>query len=390
MTAPLVSLAVPTFDRPRFLDALLASVEAELRRDPSLEELLEVVVSDNASGPETAATARRWQERLPRTVRYRRNERNVGGPANLLAAVSAASGTYAMYVGDDDRLRPGAGGALRDALLARRPPVHVFAHPWFLGAAQAALPAGHEASLSLEEAARRYFFCAGIPCGAAIRTDLARAALSRAGEPLLLRSNWPQTVLAFLAAAESGEATPVAVRHAELAHVSEHHDENTIYTSWIVWNTWVEGLLVAARVLAEARGAPLLGAACEDVFTPRRIAVPMEKAVDHLLLVDSPEEVARFAERLEASLAGIPPEHQAIPRELLALARTPPGRRVPALLFRRLLARPGEVARRPSLALRRLQGLRRVLLYARAHRRKVARYDAGKAGNVRDYEREGY
>lgn len=388
---PLVTLAVPTFDRPEFLDALLASVEAEVRRDPALETALEVVVSDNASGPATAAVARRFEARLPATVRYRRNDANVGGPANLLLAVEAARGTYAMYVGDDDRLRPGAGDLLREVLLRHdRPPVCVFAHPWFLGAERAALPPEHDARLGLEEAARGYFFATGIPGGAAVRTDLARRVLAGAGRELLLRSNWPQTVLAYLAAAASGEDRPIAVRHAELANVSEHHDENTIYTAWIVWSTWVEGLLAAARVVAEARGPAFLGAACEDVFTARRIAVPEEKAVDHLLLVDSPEEAARFAERLEATLPGIPPAFRALPEELVRLARTPRGRRLWTLVRRRLLSRPGEVLRRPKLALRRLQSFRRLLVYRHRHRRKVARYAAGAAKGVRDYSREGY
>lgn len=391
MITPLLSLAVPTYNRPEFLDELLASVAAEIRRDPTLETALEVVVSDNASEPSTLETVRRWEVLLPNVISYRRNSINLGGPGNLVAAIEAARGAYVMYIGDDDRLRVGSLNSIRQFIHAQEtPPVCLFAYPHFLGAEEYALGPMHEARINLEEAVRSYFFCVGIPGGAAIRTDLVRASLGRAGHDALSQTNWPQTVLACIAAAESGEERPIAVRHEMIAHVSEHHDANTIYTARILWNTWVQGLVVAAQILETLTGRSLLGAACADIFTSRRRGMYFERAVDHALLIDAPDEVACFTEELERSLEKLPLEYQRLQRELLDISRTQPRLRTLKIVWRKLFASPVEVLLRPKFILRRIKSLWHLIRYYRRHHAMVKNYAMGLGKNVRDYSREGY
>lgn len=395
MSKPFLSLCVPTYERPQYLDELLASAAAEVERDPALATDLEIVVSDNASGPATAAVVERWQRRLPRTLRPRRNERNLGGPRNLLTSIAAATGEYVLFIGDDDRLRAGACETIREVIAEyASPPVCVFAPHWYLGHEYAALPTGFDARLGLASALRGYFAVAGIPAGAAVRRDCALRALERAGVSRLLRTNWPHTALAFAAAALSGETAPVAVRHGEIAYISEHHDDNVLYDAWTAWYTGVQGKVVAAQVLEEVLGRPCLRDACRDIFTYKRANAFVQKATWHLIAIDGEEEVADFIRKMEASLGGVPEEFHGAPRELLAIARTPAKIRAARYWAKGLFSDPLTSLLHPKIFARRLQGFRRSVLallrYRRVHRGKHARYLAGTAKNIRFYAREGY
>jgi glycosyltransferase involved in cell wall biosynthesis len=391
MIAPILSLAVPTYNRPEFLDALMVSVAAEIRGNPSLEADLEVVVSDNASEPSTLETVRRWQALMPNIISYRRNSTNLGGPRNLVAAIEAARGAYVMYIGDDDRLRAGSLTSIRQFIYEQgKPPVCLFADSQFLGAYSNELGPMHAARINLEEAARSYFFCVGIPGGAAIRSDLVRASLGRAGNDALSKTNWPQTVIAFLAAFESGDDRPFAVRHERVAHVSEYHNANTIYSARILWNTWVQGLVEATQVLEILTERPFLDAACEDIFTPRRLSMYFERTVDHILLVDTPDEVSTFTLELERCIKQLPSKYQSLPSELLNISRTLPSLRLLKLVLRKLFAPPLMALLKPKTIFRRIKSLWYLICYRRHHRVMVKNYKMGIGKNVRDYSREGY
>ena len=95
MTRPLVSICIPTYERPADLETAIASVLVQ-------GDDLEVVVSDNArSGEQVVA-------RLadPR-IRYFRNPENLGPIGNTNAALDRARGRYLGVLHDDDRLLPG-------------------------------------------------------------------------------------------------------------------------------------------------------------------------------------------------------------------------------------------------------------------------------------------
>lgn len=94
---PLVSVCLPTFNR-----------AASLRR--ALESLLacsyhniEIIVSDNASGDDTANLVREFSGRDAR-VKYFRHEQNLGPTKNFEFARAQASGKYFLWHADDDYL----------------------------------------------------------------------------------------------------------------------------------------------------------------------------------------------------------------------------------------------------------------------------------------------
>ena len=96
---PLVSIIIPTFDRPRYLQE---AIEAVLTQTYSN---IEVLVFDNGTLDETRAVAEDAARRDPR-VRFQRNERNLGMSANFNALAQAARGEFLVAIGDDDRLLP--------------------------------------------------------------------------------------------------------------------------------------------------------------------------------------------------------------------------------------------------------------------------------------------
>ncbi|MGI8891208.1 MAG: glycosyltransferase family 2 protein [Chthoniobacterales bacterium] len=95
----LVSIIIPTFDRPRYLGEAIESALAQTYRD------VEVLVFDNGNLPETLAVGEEAAQRDLR-VRFRRNEHNLGMSGNFNALAAAARGEFLIAIGDDDRLLP--------------------------------------------------------------------------------------------------------------------------------------------------------------------------------------------------------------------------------------------------------------------------------------------
>jgi glycosyltransferase involved in cell wall biosynthesis len=96
---PLVSIIIPTFDRPRYLQEAIDAVLSQTYSN------LEVLVFDNGALDETLAVAEDAARRDAR-VRFHRNERNLGMSANFNALARAARGEFLVAIGDDDRLLP--------------------------------------------------------------------------------------------------------------------------------------------------------------------------------------------------------------------------------------------------------------------------------------------
>lgn len=98
---PLVTIAIPTYNRPV---ELLRAVTSALAQD---YEALEVLISDNAStDPEVAPVGERLAASDPR-VRFVRQERNGGHEVNFQWLLDSARGRYFMWLADDDWIDPG-------------------------------------------------------------------------------------------------------------------------------------------------------------------------------------------------------------------------------------------------------------------------------------------
>ncbi len=121
----LVSIIIPTFDRPLYLREAIDSSLAQKHRE------VEVLVFDNGTLEETRAIGEAAMQSDSR-VRYRRNERNLGMSGNFNALAAAAKGEFLVAIGDDDRLLP---DFLSRLLAAMQPDVRVaFANHYLIDA----------------------------------------------------------------------------------------------------------------------------------------------------------------------------------------------------------------------------------------------------------------
>jgi abequosyltransferase len=100
---PLLTIAIPTFNRSGVLRQLLVSLSAQIPDDGSVE----VLISDNASPDETSGVVDGARKECAH-IGYIRNPENIGPDANFLQCYERAAGKYVWIFSDDDLFRPGA------------------------------------------------------------------------------------------------------------------------------------------------------------------------------------------------------------------------------------------------------------------------------------------
>lgn len=106
---PLLTIAIPTYNRSRFLRELLQS----LRGDLWGESRIELIVSDNFSSDNTPSVVAEFVAQGMQ-IRSIRNAANIGADANFVRCFEAAQGTYFWLIGDDDLVAPGAVPSILD------------------------------------------------------------------------------------------------------------------------------------------------------------------------------------------------------------------------------------------------------------------------------------
>lgn len=93
---PLVSVGIPTYNRPEGLRRTLECITGQTYKN------LEIIISDNCSpGPETETVVREFMDRDNR-IHYYRQEKNRGPDFNFKFVLEKATGEYFMWAADDD------------------------------------------------------------------------------------------------------------------------------------------------------------------------------------------------------------------------------------------------------------------------------------------------
>jgi|GEM_PF-2643859 len=109
----LLSICIPTYNRPKYLRACLVSAFKNISADNLAK--IEVVISDNSDNEATKLVADEFRNRGSH-VNYIKNEINIGGPRNLLQALNAGQGKYLWLCGDDDLIISGKINLIIDKL----------------------------------------------------------------------------------------------------------------------------------------------------------------------------------------------------------------------------------------------------------------------------------
>ena len=101
-TLPRISIGIPTYNGAHRISKALNSIFEQQYGN------LELIISDNASSDDTATLCERVIREHPEAdIRYFRQKENVGILRNFESALMRATGTYFMWVADDDMLAPG-------------------------------------------------------------------------------------------------------------------------------------------------------------------------------------------------------------------------------------------------------------------------------------------
>lgn len=111
--APLVSIAIPTYNRGALLDRTLESILPQLTSDA------EVVVFDTGSTDDTHSRMARWSNRDVKLRFFQTPERH-SLDDTLLKLLGVSRGEYVWFFSSDDRMKPGTLEAVRLKILASR------------------------------------------------------------------------------------------------------------------------------------------------------------------------------------------------------------------------------------------------------------------------------
>jgi glycosyltransferase involved in cell wall biosynthesis len=115
---PVLTVVFPTWERPAELTLAVSSLADQI--DDDLVGKVEIIISDNASGPETRAVLQRLSETYP-SVSYYVHAENHGGMYQVAIAPHRARGRWTWVFGDDDVLAPGGLKAVLEILENEQP-----------------------------------------------------------------------------------------------------------------------------------------------------------------------------------------------------------------------------------------------------------------------------
>lgn len=132
MLPPLLSICIPSYNRPKQLSELLGSVDA--RPDD-----VEIVVGEDCAPKQSEVRERvnAFQRASPYRVTYYENERNLGYDGNLRELIRRAGGEFVLFMGDDDLFVAGQLNPFLDFVRANRDV------SYFLRSYYGRPPAGH-------------------------------------------------------------------------------------------------------------------------------------------------------------------------------------------------------------------------------------------------------
>lgn len=110
-----ITLAIPTYNRDKFLKRTLENVKNEINRIEDSSVKIEVLVSDNYSEDSTQIVCQEFSQEYE-DFTYNKNEKNLGYKGNILKLLQLAQGKYIWFMGDDDGVANNGFNTLLEAI----------------------------------------------------------------------------------------------------------------------------------------------------------------------------------------------------------------------------------------------------------------------------------
>ena len=256
-----ISVCIPTYNRAAYLRNCLESVFHAIETVQLQSEIL-VQIRDNASSDNTREVAHELMQQYPSVQsQYHRNPENIGAVGNFLQLTLHSEAAYTFILGDDDVIPEAAlAQVLRD--MKQFPNALVFHYKCrqtdFI---PADMPA---TAIPLLEAASRYFYNVGNAGTFIFKTAPAKEYLQQHYHQVA-STCWPQTEIMFQQLLCSTTEKPFVVSGTELV-ISENHNENVIYNSWYIAETFCFSQLRILQHLNAAYNVPELVAAAKKAI----------------------------------------------------------------------------------------------------------------------------
>ncbi len=113
MSSPLLTIAIPTYNRAGFLKNLLDGIvlQAEV-----LAGVVQICISNNASTDNTRVLVMGYMEKYPGLITYNENRENLGLDKNLMKVMEMANGKFTWMMGDDDTVVAAGVGKVVDVI----------------------------------------------------------------------------------------------------------------------------------------------------------------------------------------------------------------------------------------------------------------------------------
>ncbi|WP_179883987.1 glycosyltransferase [Bacillus thuringiensis] len=100
MQRPLVSILIPTYNRPHYFKQALISALVQSYSN------IEIIVCDDSTNNDSKKIALRYSDKFPNKIKYYENKVNMGGRLNFQRAFQKANGEYINFLMDDDLFHP--------------------------------------------------------------------------------------------------------------------------------------------------------------------------------------------------------------------------------------------------------------------------------------------
>lgn len=104
MENQIISIAIPTYNRAKSLGKLLECILSQIK---TMQEEVQICISDNCSTDNTKEIVLGFQRKYPEVIKYNRNIENLGVDKNLVKIMEMADGEFVWLFGDDDMIVEG-------------------------------------------------------------------------------------------------------------------------------------------------------------------------------------------------------------------------------------------------------------------------------------------
>jgi len=121
--SPLLTVAIPTFNRPDSLEKIIIQLSKEKNRS------FLILISDDGSSDVTMVMVKKYQKKMPNLV-YSKNKSNLGFTENIIKIYELAKTRYIWFLSDDETVLSGTIYKILKVLDKYKPTIVLFNHSW--------------------------------------------------------------------------------------------------------------------------------------------------------------------------------------------------------------------------------------------------------------------